>query len=210
MTPLDKLIDGRRSIRKYKEVPPPEDWIKMMIMAAMKAPSPSNSQPVRFIQLRSSEIKIRLHEAMQDGRVRLLRVISESGGSKRLKNFVNSYYRFSEFMFHAPVLFAVGTTLKFLNLAERLGRASMREQGYKKHRDLDISVGLALKGYLLKGEELGLGSCILTAPLIFIEEPEKILPVEGVEIKCFVTTGYPDEEPSYITRRDMTEIYREI
>ena len=37
---------------------------------------------------------------------------------------------------------------------------------------VDIAVGLALKGYLLKGEELGLGSCILTAPLIFIQDKD--------------------------------------
>jgi nitroreductase len=62
----------------------------------------------------------------------------------------------------------------------------------------------------LKGEELGLGSCILTAPLLFIQEPERILGLKGIEIKCFVTTGYPDEEPAYIKRKDITEIYRDI
>jgi len=113
-------------------------------------------------------------------------------------------------MFDAPILFAVGTTTTYLNLAERLFRAGAMEQGHKKHRDIDIAVGLALKGYLLKGEELGLGSCILTGPLLFIQEPEGILGLKGMEIKCFVTTGYPDEEPAYIKRRDITEIYREI
>jgi nitroreductase len=113
-------------------------------------------------------------------------------------------------MFNAPVLLAVGTSMTFVSLAERLFRAGMMEQGHKKHRDVDIAVGLALKGYLLKGEELGLGSCILTAPLIFIEEPEKILSIEKIEIKCFVTTGYPDEETDYIKKKDFNEIYREI
>jgi nitroreductase len=127
-----------------------------------------------------------------------------------LRNWINAYSRFSEFMLDAPVLFAVGTTMTFLNLAERLFRAGEMEQAHKKHRDIDIAVGLALKGYLLKGEELGLGSCILTAPLMFIKEPEEILGLKGMEIKCFVTTGYPDEEPVYIKRRDFKDIYREI
>lgn len=210
MTPLDKLIDERRSIRKYRDESPPDDWIKIMILAAMKAPSPSNSQPVRFIRLRSSETKCLLHQAMRDGRERLLQSLMETGGSKRLGNWLSSYYRFSEFMFQAPVLFAVGTSLKFLSFAERLGRVCKREQGHAKHRDLDMAVGLALKGYLLKGEELGLGSCILTAPLIFMEEPEKILSVSGIAIRCFLATGYPGEEPSYINRRDIAEVYREI
>jgi len=210
MTTLDKLINGRRSIRKYKEEPPPGEWIRMMILAAMRAPSPSNSQPVRFIQLRSSEVKAHLHQAMRDGRERLLQAIKETGSTKRLRNLVNAYFRYSEFMFSAPVLFAVGTSLKMVSLAARLKSAGVIERTHKKHRDLDIAVGLALKGYLLKGEELGLGSCILTAPLIFIEETEKIIPVAGVEIKCFIATGYPDEEPSYIKRKDFTDIYREF
>jgi len=37
-----------------------------------------------------------------------------------------------------------------------------------------------------------------------------ILGLKGMEIKCFVTTGYPDEEPAYIKRKDITEIYRTI
>ena len=126
------------------------------------------------------------------------------------ENWVNTYSRFSEFMFDAPVLFAVGTTMTFLNLAKRLSQAGAMEQGHKRHRDIDIAVGLALNGYLLKGEELGLGSCILTAPLIFIREPEGILGLKGMEIKCFVATGYPDEEPAYIKRKDISEIYRKI
>jgi len=209
-TPLDKLIQGRRSIRKYKPDIPPEEWIKKMILAAMKAPSPTNSQPVRFIRILSSAIKEKIHQAMEHGRDSLLEAVKDSPSSKRLKNWITAYFRFSEFMFDAPVLFAVGTTSTFVSLAERLFRADMRDQRHIKHRDVDIAVGLSLKGYLLKGEELGLGSCILTAPLIFIEKPEIIFPMKGIEIKCFVTTGYPDEEPAYIKRKDFNEIYREI
>jgi nitroreductase len=210
ITPLDKLINGRRSIRKYKPECPPEESVRKMILAAMRAPSPTNSQPMRFIRIRSPELKDCLLQAMREGEEHLLEALKNASSSKRLRNWVNAYSRFSEFMFDAPVLFAVGSTMTFLNLAERLFRAGAMEQGHKKHRDIDIAVGLALKGYLLKGEELGLGSCILTGPLIFIQEPEGILGLTGMEIKCFVTTGYPDEEPAYIKRRDFKDIYREI
>ena len=176
----------------------------------MKAPSPTNSQPVRFIRILSPELKDRLLQAMRAGEECLLEAVKNSSSSKRLRNWINAYSRFSEFIFAAPVLFAVGTTATFLNLAERLFRVGAIEQGHKRHRDIDIAVGLALKGYLLKGEEFGLGSCVLTAPLIFIREPEDILGLKGGEIKCFVTTGYPDEEPAYIKRKEFTEVYREI
>jgi len=181
-----------------------------MILAATRAPSPSNSQPVRFIRILSPELKDLLLQAMRDGEERLLAAVKNSSSSKRLRNWINAYSRYSEFMLHAPVLLAVGSTMTFINLADRLFHAGAMEQGHKKHRDIDIAVGLALKGYLLKGEELGLGSCILTAPLIFIQKPEEILGLKGIEIKCFVTTGYADEEPVYIKRRDFKDIYREI
>ncbi|HEX7534130.1 MAG TPA: nitroreductase family protein [Syntrophales bacterium] len=210
ITPLDKLIDGRRSIRKYKPECPPQEWVRNMILAAMRAPSPSNSQPVRFIRILSPELKDRMLQAMRAGEECLLEAVKNASSAKRLANWVNAYSRFSEFMFDAPVLFAVGTTVTFLNLAERLFRAGAMEQGHKRHRDIDIAVGLALKGYLLKGEEFGLGSCILTAPLIFIQKPEDILGLKGMEIKCFVTTGYPNEEPAYVKRKEFTEVYREI
>lgn len=210
MTPLDKLINQRRSIRKYKAECPPEEWVRRMILAAMRAPSPSNSQPVRFIRILSPELKDCLLQAMHTGEQRFMEAVKNASSSKRLRNWISAYRRFSEFMFDAPILFAVCTTMTFLNLAERLSRAGAMEQGHKRQRDIDIAVGLALNGYLLKGQELGLGSCILTAPLLFIQEPEGILGLQGMEIKCFVATGYPDEEPAYIKRKDITEIYREV
>lgn len=209
MTPLDRLIKARRSIRKYKQAPPPEEWLQEMIRTAMSAPSPSNRQPVRFIRLRSTEVKACLHEAMLCGRERLLHAVTGTVGSQRLKNWINAYYRFSAFMFDAPALFVVGTSAVAPSLAERLPGAGSHGRDIR-YRDHDIAVGLALMGYLLKGEELGLGSCILTAPLVFIEEPGKILPIERIEIKCFITTGYPDEEPASIRRKEFTEIYREV
>lgn len=210
VTSLDKLINERRSIRKYRPECPPEELVRKMILAAMRAPSPSNSQPVRFIRILSPQLKHCLLQAMRAGEESLMDAVGSSNNPKRLRNWINAYRRFSEFMFDAPVLIAVGTTMTFLNLAERLFRAGAMERGNKAHRDIDIAVGLALHGYLLKGGELGLGSCILTAPLIFIQEPEEILGLRGMEIKCFVTTGYPDEEPAYIKRKDITEIYREV
>lgn len=210
MTHLDKLISQRRSIRKFKPYAPPEDWIKKMITAGGKAPSPSNRQPVRFFRIASSEIRKRLYLALQEGREFLLAEISGMEREKRLKNWINTYYRYSEFMFDAPVLFAVGTSLKHLTFFERIKSTGIRQKEFSVQRDMDISVGLSLMGYILKGEDLGLGSCILTAPLIFIEEPEKILSLEQILIRCFLTTGYADEEPAYIQRKNIDEIYKEI
>jgi len=205
---LDDLIDRRRSIRKYKSHKPPEEWIEMMIHCATRAPSPSNTQPVRFLKISSEKVKQELQENMISGCESFLRALEERGGPKRLKNWINSYYRFSEFMFRAPLLFAAGTVRSTTGFSRKLFEAGLLQKYDRK--DLDVTLGLALKGFILKGEALGLGSCILTAPLVFITKVEEILGVEDLDIRCLITVGFPDEIPGAIERKSVKEIYREV
>ncbi|HDL08391.1 MAG TPA: nitroreductase family protein, partial [Desulfobacteraceae bacterium] len=108
---VDELINNRRSIRKYKADMPPLQWIDKMIECAVKAPSPSNSQPVRFIRISSRKSKKDLYQAISSNRQKLLESVLAADKPKRLRNWINTYYRFSEFMFNAPLLFAIGTIL---------------------------------------------------------------------------------------------------
>ena len=210
MSWLDELIDGRRSIRKYKPDTPPVEWINSMITCASRAPSPSNSQPVRFIRICSPTTRDALGQAMISGRQRFLQDMEALGKPKRLRNWVNAYYRFSEFMFNAPFLFAVGTVASISGFSKKLVHAGILKHEEIKDAELDIAVGLALKGFLLKGEELGLGSCVLTAPLAFVSNIEDVLGIKDVLIKCLVTVGFPDEEPRRLERKGVGDIYSEV
>ncbi len=207
-TPLDELIYGRRSIRKYKIDIPPAEWIEKMIHCATRAPSPSNTQPVRFLKISTKNVREELYRGMASGRDSYLRAVEESGGSRRLKNWINSYYRFSEFMFKAPLLFAVGTIASTTGFSKKLFEAGLLNH-YERRKDLDISLGLALQGFILKGAELGLGSCVLTAPLVFISNIERIFGIEDLDIRCLVTVGFPDEVPEPIERKHISEVYWE-
>lgn len=207
---LDEIIYRRRSIRKYSENIPPEEWIQIIIGAAMRAPSPSNTQPVRFVRLRSPEMREKLFQSLKEGKERLIQGALERGGGKKAKNWISYYYRYSVFMFDAPVLFAVGTIRDHVSFPEKLKRAGIIPSPHQQQKDLDITVGLTLSGYILKAEEYGLGTCILTAPLMFIENPERILSLEDIEIKCFLTTGYPGESPPLSPRKHLSEVYREV
>jgi nitroreductase len=205
---FDKVIYQRRSIRKYKTEIPPEEWIEAMIRCAAWAPSPSNTQPVRFIKISSKKIKEELHARRVSGRRHFLKGLEKSNRPKRIKNWINSYFRFSEFMFNAPLLFAAGTVKSTSGFSRRLFEAGLLERYDRK--DLDISIGLALKGFILKGQALGLGSCILTAPLVFIPNVEKILGMEDLDVRCLITVGFPDEVPGPIERKSVKEVYREV
>jgi len=204
---IEEIIFRRRSIRKFKPDVPPSEWIDGMVLCGSRAPSPSHSQPVRFVRVMSSGAKDRLREAMAKGRQALLDKIAQAGGSKKARNYVNSYFRFSEFMFEAPVLMCVGTDPQ---AGRDLSDYPEIEDKGRRRRDLDISVGLAVKGYLLKGEELGLASCILTAPLMYADNPEEALGTGGVDIRCFIVSGWPAEEPPPLERKTLSEVFRVV
>lgn len=205
MISLDEILLRRRSIRKFKQDSPPEEMIASMVFCGSRAPSPSHSQPVRFIRLSSATAKGKLYDAMREGRQRLLNGFAVNCEAKKLHNYVNAYFRFSEFMFEAPVLMCVA--IDTAAMRDMKGCVEIDDPA-RKRRDLDITVGLAVKGYLLKGEELGLRSCILTAPLMYESHPENVLGIESVDIRCFIASGWPDEEPAHLERKSLAEIYR--
>ncbi|TEU04225.1 MAG: nitroreductase family protein [Dehalococcoidia bacterium] len=62
-----ELIKTRRSIRKYKQDPIPEEEINKILEAGRWAPSASNRQPWSFIVLRSEETKRKLAETLTWG-----------------------------------------------------------------------------------------------------------------------------------------------
>jgi len=55
-----EAIKTRRSIRKYKPEPLPEEDLKKILKAAQRAPSAGNKQPWRFIVVRDDEMKDKL------------------------------------------------------------------------------------------------------------------------------------------------------
>ena len=57
-----EAIHSRRSVRKYKDKPIPEELIKELLSAAMIAPSAGNAQPWQFIVVDDHEKLIRAKE----------------------------------------------------------------------------------------------------------------------------------------------------
>ncbi|MBF0120988.1 MAG: nitroreductase family protein [Desulfobacterales bacterium] len=203
---LDIIIQKRRSIRRYKSDIPNEQLIYSMIECAAYAPSPSNSQPVRFIRVNSKDLKDKLSTVIKN---RFNEYLTRAD-SKKIKNLIKYYFRFTDFMFTAPILFAVGVVKNTESFSKKLFESGLINSDLRGNTDLDISLGLALKGFLLKGHELGLGTCILTAPLVFVSDASDLLGIDEIRIKCFVTVGFPDETPQFIEKRLANDIYMEI
>ncbi len=61
-----ELARKRRSIRKFKSDPVPDEYIDKIIEAARWAPSGGNSQPWEFIVIRKKELKDQIAESVKD------------------------------------------------------------------------------------------------------------------------------------------------
>lgn len=210
MSQLDSLIYGRRSIRKYRKDMPPPEWIEAMVTCALQAPSPANRQPVRFFRISRPETREKLRSAMEAGCRDLFRRAEEKGASEILKNILVNYFQFLLFMFEAPALFAVGTVPPRRSVAAKLFSSGILAHDRRTASDEDLTVGLAVMEWMLKGQELGLGSCMLTAPLFYLDSPEEILGISPVSLKCFLTLGFPDERPVVPRKKILSEVYREL
>lgn len=62
------LLSSRRSIRRYEERPVPEEMLRLLLQAAMAAPSACNSQPWEFVVITAPEVLDRLRERLMFAR----------------------------------------------------------------------------------------------------------------------------------------------
>ncbi len=201
---LIEIIKKRRSIRRYKPDPPPEEWIEEIIKATIWAPSPSNLQPVRFVRIDSKGLLNKIQKEIEKGKERLLkRLISE-----KIKKRVNLYYeRYCKFMFDAPIIFVVGIKSEKQSLFEKIKEEGLKVSYYNENFAMEISLGISVSYFLLKAEELGLGTCVLTSPFLFIENINHIIGIKDITFRCFITLGFPDESPLPPERIPVSEVY---
>jgi nitroreductase len=97
LTPLQRLIQQRRSIRRFLDKPVDRDSITMCIEAARVAPSADNVQPWRFLIIDDQEIKENL-----------------------AKEVFSGIYSISKFAAQAPVIVVVLAKLDII--ANRIGK----------------------------------------------------------------------------------------
>lgn len=204
---VEEVIVARRSIRRYTDRPVPEAWIEAILRCGAQAPSPSNSQPVRMVRIASQDLRDDLDQALSERHARLLRRNQEKGGDAKLRNRINAYRRYAAVMVQAPVLLAVGTTAGVNGFAGRLQAAGLMGPDPRQGHDALISVGLALSGMLLKAQALGLGTCILTAPLVFIRDMARMLGLPGITIQCLLALGFAAETPPVVPRLPLDAVY---
>jgi nitroreductase len=199
MLTTKEAIEKRRSIRKFKPDPIPEERILALLDSARLAPSGSNSQPWRFKVVRDRETRLQLAQA--------------------------SYKQ--AFIAEAPIVFVCCVDIKgFLNGtvsgAQDLGRIGAVEDRIVKvivdrterYTPMDIeqmtpriafNLAISIEHIVLRALDFGLGTCWIR---LFDEKAIKTIFGWGdhIHVVTLLPIGYPAESPAPRRRSSIEEI----
>jgi nitroreductase len=213
MEALEKLIRGRRSIRKWKRDEVSDELLKKAVELATWAPNGGNYQGWRFIIVKNKEVIEKMANAVQS-------VIDKIASWPEAKSWQEDILRFQKnasFFRNAPVCIGVftseyqGVMDKVLIVRESFDHEAKEILGFRRSAPTAIqSTAAAVTTMLLVFHQMGLGVVWLGAPLMAKKEIETLLNVPpNLSLACLVAVGYPDESPKK-ERRPIEEVLRFI
>ncbi len=195
---LMALIRARRSVRRFSVRAVERDDIVRLVEAARWAPSNHNRQPWRFIVLEEKreieQLAERVGTKLSEELKSLPRIASDYAG-----DFTHHATFFSQaqvliVVLHKRPISLSNSILKGLSQPELVSGEP-------------LSVAMAVQNLLLAAQALGLGSCVLTAPLIVQEAVRGALNfAPGYDLNCLVALGYPAETPPQPRRKGIEQI----
>jgi len=183
-------IAARRSIRKFKDEPIPDEVLQAVLTAATQAPSGENRQPWRFVVVGG------------DRRAEMVRVMREGIDKARAEGEdLGSSQGSANIMAEAPV-----TVFIFNPDGVHPWLTRSIEQMFEDVVNIQ-SIGAAIQNMLLAAQDGGLGSLWICDVFYAYEELRNWLGEEGQMIAA-VSLGYPDESPAARPRKPVSEVTR--
>lgn len=201
------VISSRRSIRRFKPDPVPDELIDKIIEAARWSPSGENEQPWRLIIVRDPETKAKIGQIAKVGSG--ARITAEFSLSdywqkhfagvkdpvKREKLFKTMYTgQVSEFAGNAPVVIVMCGILEDMF-------------------DTPYDLSACAMNILLEAHSLGLGACWVHGPAVYpslIKRVKELLKIPSgmgeYKIISTISLGWPDESPKVRGKREASEI----
>ena len=193
-------ISKRRSIRRFKPDPVPDELILQLLESARLAPSGSNTQPWRFIVVKDAETRQKLQSASYNQR--------HIGQAPVIIACCADIKAFGEFPERVEELIAAGA------LPEKTREVfvpSLKKGGMSadiKWHLLIAATGntdIAIEHMALQAVELGLGTCWVR--WFDDNKVKEILEIpKNIEIIALLPIGYPAEEPPQRPRFDLDKI----
>ena len=193
---LAKLIQSRRSVRKYLHRPVSPEYIERILESARWAPSPHGRQPWRFAVITSQQLKLRLavemgsiwrHNLQMDGLNAEIVNIRLEKSHQRILN--------------APVII-----IPCLYLEDLDHYPDRRRQADEKTMAIQ-SIGAAIQNMLLMAYDLGLDAGWMCAPLFCPEIVCEVLDLDTRFIpQALITVGYAAEDPKRRERLPLSSL----
>jgi F420 biosynthesis protein FbiB-like protein len=178
-------IQTRRSIRKFKPSPVPEETIRRMLEAAHAAPSAHNTHPWRFVVLRDGPTRRGFAEGMAAAYTRDADADGVDPEKIRARN-----ERSVERITAAPL--AILVCMEEACLPANAGRSADGERLL-----LTQSVAAAVENLLLAAEHEHLGACWLCAPAFCPQAVADSLTLPKTWVaQALVLAGFPAETPA--------------
>jgi nitroreductase len=207
---LFDAIQGRKSIRRFRQTPVPDQDIKKILDAARWAPSANNTQPWSFIVIKDRSVLKNMAGAVRQMIDRMIPFAESEKQAQRLAAYKSNYYTFFE---SAPVVIAVCMEAYDAGTDRLLSRMGYSPEDIKRLRPLPglQSVSAAIQNMLLAIHALGYGSCWMTGPTVAQAIFEQLLGFgKGKFIAALLPVGVPDENPPARNRKPLEEMVKVI
>ncbi|MBN2146222.1 MAG: nitroreductase family protein [Anaerolineales bacterium] len=185
-----EAITARRSIRKFKPDPIPDEILNQILNAAIQAPSGKNRQPWHFVIVKEDK-RAEMVRIMQEGIQRTVGRGEDPGSSEWTAHVMEQ----------APV-----TVFIFNPDGQHPWLAHSIDQNFSELVDTQ-SIGAAIQNMLLAALELCLGSLWICDVFYAYEQLAEWLGEKGQMIAA-VSFGYPNEAPAARPRKPFGEVVR--
>jgi coenzyme F420-0:L-glutamate ligase / coenzyme F420-1:gamma-L-glutamate ligase len=170
----------RRSVREFADTPVPEESLRRAVGAALTAPAPHHTRPVRFVWLRDRPLRVKLLDAMRTAWLEDLRGdgLSEQAAQRRVNR--------GNLLYAAPEV-----VLPFL---VRDGAHTYPDEARSdaERQMFTVAGGAAVQGLLVSLAAEELGSCWVSSTMFCADVVRKALDLpENWEPLGAVAVGHP-------------------
>lgn len=192
------LLKARRSIRRFEDRPVSREQIECLVEAARWAPSNANRQGWKVVAVDRSDTLAALAGAIRAGL---------SPGREDPSVIVRGH---TDHLAQCAAVFERAPCV-LLVLHKRPAAVARRMLGPSPYADWisgeAMSAAMAVQNMLLAAEALGLGACVLTAPLTAYDAVASVLeaPPEW-EPTCLLALGHPAESPEPPRRKRLENL----
>jgi len=206
---LEQLFKTRRSIRKWKSDPVPEQDLVKAIQSACWSPNSGGRQPYHCYLITNPAKIAEIGAAVQE----VTDYLASLCKYEEDRAIVEKWQQNSGFFRHAPALIAMTASI-YVSISDKLQTDNMdqaRVCEINRCRQIASSriqtVGAFVDHLLLALHALGLGAVWMAGPVQAKQAVEKMLKVGPHEdFVALIPVGYPDEQPAAPSRKPLDQI----